>query len=340
MVNKKLSADRILIAKTTHLGDLVISLPMAAVLKRHYPHSTVIFLTHTRTADVAKRCLDIDEVYPMPDAIGQLPDLLRQLNIDVFIQTNTSKELGIAAKAADIPVRIGSWYRHYNWWLCSHRVAISRPHRQLNKRVLDLQHLEPLGITAREVPLTPELYRWSRKDPAALAQTVGLNDGKRRIILHPTLITSRAHQWPLSAYQALIDSLPTGRYQWIITGTAGDRAYLEPLLSRSDGGADIVDTVGRLSLDELMTLMTACDGLVAGSTGPLHLAAALGLHSLGLYQSAPDVHKRWAPLGRFAEMLYSPTRCCGEKKRPVCPCILAIEPDEVKQKILAWFGDA
>lgn len=327
-----------MIAKTTHLGDLVISLPMAAMIKQRYPESTVLFLTHPRTADVAKRCLDIDEVHAMPDTSEQLIALLKRLDIDVFIQANTSKQLGSAAKAAKIPIRIGSLFRHYNWWLCNHTVAISRNYKQLNKRLLDLEYLKPLGIIADDERALPTLYRFSPQKSADLAEKMGLVATKHRIILHPALITSKSHQWPLTAFEALIRFFDSNRYQWIITGIMADRAYLEPLLD-IEGPYDVIDTVGKLTLDELVTFMSACDGMIAGSTGPLHLAAALGLHTIGLYQSKPAVHKRWAPVGRSAATLYSSTRCQGDKKLAPCPCILDIDPQNVKARIMSWFAD-
>ncbi|ASF48172.1 glycosyltransferase family 9 protein [Methylovulum psychrotolerans] len=334
-----ISFQRILIAKTSHLGDLVISLPMAAAIKRHYPEATVIFLTCPNTATVARRCLDVDEVYSLPEAAADLPPLLKSLNIDVFIQANTSKKRGLAAKAAAIPIRIGSLYRYYNWFLCTHTVAISRCFRHLNKRLLDLQYLRPLHIIADDLNAVPDYYRFAPKTDHALTGRFGLNVNKHRIILHPASITSQAHRWPLASYAQLIDSLDPERYQWLITGTAAERAYLTPLLNSPGRQADVVDTVGQLTLDELMTLMMACDGLVAGSTGPLHLAAALGLHTLGLFQSKPSIYQRWAPVGRAAAILHSTTPCCGDKNQQACPCIVAISPASVKERVLAWFAD-
>lgn len=336
-MKQDISSQRILIAKITQLGDLVISLPMAGIIKQRYPSATVLMLTSAKTADVARRCLDVDDVHAMPDGFEKLPALLKSLNIDVLIQASEWKELAWAAKAAKIPMRVGSLYRSHNWWLCTDRVAISRGHRQLNKRLLDLEYLRPFGIASTDLKQLPELYRFSKKNGQRLAEKLGLNYAKHRIILHPTLTTAKAHQWPLSHYSALIQSFGKDRFQWIITGTEADRSYLQPLLDSEYPQADVVDAVGQLTLDELMTFMMECDGLVAGSTGPLHLAAALGLHTVGLLQSKPAVNRRWAPVGRSASILYSSSPCVGDKRPEPCPCILAITPDSVKACILNWF---
>jgi heptosyltransferase-3 len=332
-----LSGHRILIAKTTHLGDLVISLPLAACLKKQFPGSTVMFLTQPRTAAVAERCLDVDAVYTEPDSFEGLVTLLTNLQLDVFIQVNTSKHLAEAAKAANIPMRIGSLFRVYNWWLCTHLAFISREYKHLNKRLLDLEYLKPLGIATPDFDELPSLYRFSWHDPQPLIERLNLNMGKRRIILHPCLITAKSHQWPLAAYHQLMASFDPQQIQWIITGTAADRAYLEPLLAINDPNIDYADTVGQLALNELITLIMVCDGLVASNTGPLHLAAALGIKTLGFYQSKPAVFKRWAAAGNSVTMVHSKLPCQGDKSGKDCPCVQAIDTKQVQAVINGWF---
>ena len=331
-----MDSSRILIAKTTQLGDVVISLPMAACLKQHFSGCAVFFLTQGRTKDAASRCLDVDAVYEMPQTFDELVALLVGLRLDVFIQANTSRHLAEAAKAARIPMRIGSAFRWYNWPLCSHRVAISRGYRHLNKRLLDLQYLHPLGITAPSIDGLAALYRFSQQDASVIVARLGLNLTKRRIILHPTLITSRIHQWPLESFQALMDAFDPSLYQWVITGTQADREYLGGLLA-NHGTVDRVDSVGQLSLDELVTLMQNCHGIVAGSTGPLHLAAALGINTLGFYQANVAVQKRWAAVGRSVTVLQSNTVCQGDKSGSHCPCVKNITVTQVTDVIAAWF---
>jgi heptosyltransferase-3 len=89
-------------------------------LKRRDPHCTVIFLTNPRTADLARCCPDIDEVYGEPETPEELRALLASLDIDIFIQVNNSRVNAIAAYEAVIPVRIGSLFRFYNLRLCTH----------------------------------------------------------------------------------------------------------------------------------------------------------------------------------------------------------------------------
>lgn len=339
---------RVLVAKTTHLGDLVISLPMATALKERDPACTVIFLTSPKTLDVARCCPDIDEVYAQPATVEDLAVLLASLQVDIFIQVNNCRVTANAACRARIPIRIGSLFRFYNFRRCTHLVALSR-FRRINKRLLDLQYLLPLGIkiedehaVARMYDLHPPRISVARSPihPDRFAQ------GRRRIILSPALITARSHQWPLESYTRLMRSLDPREYHWFICGAASDRDNLRQLLEQHARDRNVTDLVGRLTMTEFMSFITCCDGLVAGSTGALHLAAALGIRTLGLYQSRAADRERWRPFGRSTSIIHSDVRCQGERRTAAgehkftCQCIAAIDPERVARQLLAWFEPA
>ncbi|MFM7105313.1 MAG: glycosyltransferase family 9 protein, partial [Flavobacteriales bacterium] len=60
----------------------------------------------------------------------------------------------------------------------------------------------------------------------------------------------------------------------------------------------------KFSLDELIQFIGQCQGFVACSTGPMHIAAALGIPTVGLFSPHRPIHPgRWAPLGPNAHYL-------------------------------------
>ena len=96
----------------------------------------------------------------------------------------------------------------------------------------------------------------------------------------------------------------------------------------------IIDMTGRLSLTELLVFINSCDGLVAASTGPLHIAAALGKRAIGIYAPIrPIFPQRWAPLGEHATYLVLDKKCDACRKSGDCECIRAIRPEEVAEKL-------
>ena len=340
----KVPFGRVMVAKTTHLGDLVISLPLAAAIKRHDPNCTVIYLTNRSTVDVARHCSDIDEVYAEPDSPKDLLALLVKLDIDIFVQVNCARSVAKAAALAAIPVRIGSTYRLYNFLFCTELVPISRLSAGLNKRQLDLQYLRPLGI---EAGLTANSEMPPRRSPSLLVAKAALIHPRQfagrtfMIILSPSLITARAHQWPLEAFSSLIRRLDPDQFHWFICGVSGERNRLLPLLSAHLHDSNVTDMVGKLSLNEFISFTSECDGLIAGSTGPLHLAAALGINALGLFASNDAEIRRWRPIGPKASVIYSSVNCKLPKPlydaSDACPCIVAIDPASVAARVQSWF---
>ena len=85
-----------------------------------------------------------------------------------------------------------------------------------------------------------------------------------------------------------------------------------------------------------MLLISYADGLIASGTGPLHLAAALGIHCLGLYPNKQRINgARWAPLGAKAQHIAT-KQACQQCVGDICPCMNAISVAEVKQAICKW----
>ena len=76
--------------------------------------------------------------------------------------------------------------------------------------------------------------------------------------------------------------------------------------------------------------------LYAASTGPLHIAAALGKLTIGLYPPIKPMHPgRWAPLGNLSTFIVKPKKCNKCRKRKVCECLESITPEEVRDHLIA-----
>jgi ADP-heptose:LPS heptosyltransferase len=160
------------------------------------------------------------------------------------------------------------------------------------------------------------------------ADVEGLLDARRfNLILHPKSRGS-AREWGLDNFRRLVDDLPPERYKIFITGTAADGQLLVPLLTEFP---TLTDLTGRLSLSELITFISKADGLIAASTGPLHLAAALGIHAMGIYPPIRPMHPgRWAPVGPKAKVFVKALDCEACRRTGDCSCIREIPPRAIE----------
>jgi ADP-heptose:LPS heptosyltransferase len=122
----------------------------------------------------------------------------------------------------------------------------------------------------------------------------------------------------------------------LVSGTANEQALMQGWLQQHQ--AYITDITGKLTLPEFVSFIGACEGLVAASTGPLHIAAALGIHALGLFPPMKPIHPgRWAPIGAKAEFLVLDKDCQDCRYDPAgCRCIRQLSVEAVNQRIQAW----
>jgi heptosyltransferase-3 len=334
-----------LVSRTDAIGDVVLTLPVCGRLKELHPGCRVVLIGRSYTAAVAAACpwvddfLNLDELQALPEP--QQVAALRRFGAAAIIHVFPNKLLARLAQKARIPVRIGTRNRWRHWLTCNRLVALSRRHSPLHEAQLNLQLLRPLGgASDNPLPAVAQLVRLEAAEPLAetwqslLAQR---RAGQLNVILHPRSRGS-AREWGLANFGQLAQLLHAAGHRVFITGTAAEGQELADWL-RENAPFLAADLTGQLSLPQFIAFIAAADGLVAGSTGPLHLAAALGRHALGLYPPIRPMHPgRWAPLGRHAGYLvFNKPACQDCRTQPAaCTCIRAIGPPTVAAQVLTW----
>lgn len=337
-----MSAPTFLVSRTDAIGDVVLTLPVAGWLKQQHPGCRVVLIGRSYTAAVAAACPWVDEFLEYDEKLAS-PSLaqLRSYEAAAIIHVFPNKRLAQLARQAGIPVRIGTRNRLFHWLTCNRLVALSRRHSPLHEAQLNLALLAPLGYRA---PLAlPEVAALVRLAPAVPLRPgfrqllAARRPGQLNIILHPRSRGS-AREWGLAHFGQLARLLHAAGHRVFTSGTAAEGEELAEWL-RDNAAFLTADLTGQLGLPEFIAFIAAADGLVAGSTGPLHLAAALGRHALGLYPPIRPMHPgRWAPLGSHAGYLVFDRPDCHDcRAQPTaCTCIKAIEAATVAAKIGQW----
>jgi len=95
---------------------------------------------------------------------------------------------------------------------------------------------------------------------------------KFNLILHPKSKGS-AREWPLDHFNKLVSLLPEKKFKIFVTGTREEGEMISTFLEQNKNKR--TDLTGQFPLRELILFIHAAEGLVAASTGPLHLAAAM-----------------------------------------------------------------
>ena len=334
-----LSKKRIILSKTNRIGDVVVSLPVASMLKKIAPDCYIIMLVTNYTKMLAERYRDVDEYICWDDTSTYTNpvDSLKKLNADIIIHLRGRKDIAKSAKLAGIPLRVGATNRLYNWLYCNKRYKVNRTrHSPYHDAQLDMQLVLP--IINQSMPTQDDIAKLMHFNARSAPLIDNLIDkGKFNLILHPKSVTDAGkREWPIENFKSVIKALDPKLFKIFITGTEADGKLVREYLCKPF--SHVCDLTGKLSLDELTILIQSADGLVAGSTGPLHIAAAMGIHALGLYTPVLGHNPtRWGPIGQRAEYLITDkTNCNACKKNQACPCIRDITPNQVISRLLDW----
>jgi len=345
-----MSRPTFLISRTDAIGDVVLTLPVAGWLKQQYPGCRVVLIGRAYTAAVAAACPWVDEFLELDALVadGQLSSAsllaaMRAYAAAAILHVFPNKLLARLARQAGIPVRIGTRNRLFHWLTCNRLVALSRRHSPLHEAQLNLQLLAPLGYTAPlalpEVAALVHLQAAGSLRPELQQLLAVRQPGQLNIILHPRSRGS-AREWGLAHFGQLARLLHAAGHRVFISGTLEEGAELAAAnWFREHKRYLAADLTGQLELPEFIAFIAAADGLVAGSTGPLHLAAALGRHALGLYPPIKPMHPgRWGPLGLHAQYLVFDRPDCQDcRAQPAaCTCIKALEVATVAAQVGEW----
>jgi ADP-heptose:LPS heptosyltransferase len=333
---------RILVCRTDRIGDSVLTLPLCGLLQERFPSCEIAYLGRRYTTPVVRRSPHVQRVIDW-DAFASHAEAvaaLRALSCDVALFVYPQRDVARAVAAAGIPRRIGTSRRWFHWLWATERVALRRGGSPLHEAQLNA--LLARTLLALDAPPALETLRplthLAAPPPSDRVRAL-LDDARFRLVVHP-LSGGSAPRWPLAHVAELARRLDPSRFVVLVSGAGVEVDTLRPWLR--DLPPHVVDATGG-TMDELLALLAGADGVLAPSTGPLHLAAALGTRTAGLFPHAAtswDV-SRWHPLGPRAEVLAPPDPCpdCA-RLGTACPCLERLTPATVVARVEAWASGA
>ncbi len=259
----------IIISRTDAIGDVVLTLPMASLVKKILGKETkVIFFGKTYTNPVINCCDSIDgfinyDTFLGFDKNGQA-DFLKECKADAIIHVFPRSSIALAAKRAGIPERIGTTNRLFHWFTCNRLVKLSRKNSTLHEAQLNVKLLKPLGHSG-SISLNEIKNLYQLKNISKLPEKISnlLSPDKFRLVIHPKSNAS-GREWNIDHFQDLIRLLPANKFQFIISGGKNEEAFINEWIKKLP--AHVINLAGKLSLEELISLLNSCHGIIATST--------------------------------------------------------------------------
>lgn len=321
--------ENIIISRTDSIGDIILALPVAGVLKKYFPDIKIGLMGKEYTREMVMASGYIDAFIDVEDFLSR-EILLDGKKPAGIIHLLTNKIIAKRAAALKIPIRIGTTGRIYHWFTCNKLVPLSRNKSLLHEAQLNLKLLKPLGIHENfSFNYIQQLYGLTKMQPLEGRFSTSIQKDKYNIIIHPKS-QGNAREWPAEHFIELINLLDKDAYTIFISGVDKEKKYVQQITDKLN--KPVINMAGNIPLGQFIAFINQCDGVLANSTGPLHIAAALEKDAYGIYPPIKPKHPgRWGPIGPKAQVFVLNKECndCRNDKEN-CSCINAISPLSVK----------
>jgi heptosyltransferase-2 len=340
---------RIVVIRTDRIGDVVLATPLIRALRCSFPDAYIAALVRPYTRDVLLHNPHLNDIL-VDDPEGEHAGregfwrqvrMLRSHRFDTALLLLPTERLAWMLFLAGIRRRIGTGVRLYQVLTFMRMVSRHKyvPLRHEADYCLDLGRV----IGAQAVDLRAEVFvtEQERAGAAAILEPLGSPaslHGKIRLIGIHAGHGRSAPNWRPARYAELAEMLLKDHsVRIVLTGGEGDRQLLEPFRLPEPGR--VIDLVGKLQVRELVGVLSWLDVLVSASTGPMHIAAGLGVPTVSLFCPLTACSpKLWGPLGNRSEILLPPedycrNRCPGDPH--ICDLEDGIRPEDVVQRIHA-----
>ena len=307
--------ERILVIKLDHLGDVLLATPVFSNLRRAYPNAELHALTGTWSRVVLEKHPDVNNVieYNSPAfcRTGQ-PTSLRE-TFTLYRQLRRQKYGLIVELRSD-------WRTVWFAFLRFAPKRLSRAALQVaNKlgfaqfsgthettRNLDVlrQAGIPTSVETAIFSVTTEDKKWA----SDFLATYQIDRQHPLIAIHPGSPIA-LKRWMPERYAELADWLiAQKRAQILYVGVKDEIPIITEIQALMRG--ESINIAGKTTLSQLASILPTCNVFIGNDSGPMHLAAAVGTQTVGLY--GPGDPTRFGPAG---------AKCQTIQRKSDCPCL-------------------
>uniref|UniRef100_UPI004048A236 glycosyltransferase family 9 protein n=1 Tax=Roseivirga sp. TaxID=1964215 RepID=UPI004048A236 len=290
---------RVLAIRNDKLGDFMLIWPALMLLKKSLPDCEVTVLVPSYTQSIAEACPWIDNVMIDPLDIASI----NRKNFDAVVTFFSTGRIGLQVWKGRIPLRIAPATKiaqiFYN-----HRIVQRRSRSEKPEYVYNMELIEAFLKIKNVDPATIEPPYWPIIDDRAeervkLENELKLSNSRKWFFVHSGSGGS-ANNLSLEQYAKLVNSIDaefsvSEKPQWIFTAGPGEESQARKL-NDMVSDVDSVVYVSKKGLSDFSKSLVSADLFIAGSTGPLHVAGALDIKTVGFFPAKiSSTSLRWRP---------------------------------------------
>lgn len=347
------SIRRILIVKLDHIGDCVTALPAVRRLKRHFPAARITVLTGRASKPIWALEPAVDELiefdfFHARSSTGlierseedwrELRQHLAPHRFDLAIDLRKHWETRPVLKYTGARYLAGFDMKGKFPWLdvaieWSEDIALIRKRQQTTDELINLvDAVAAAGEADRTV--FAQLPAPLGDEALAAIPEAGRIFHKRVVCVHPS-VGNEMRQWPWEYFGLLIDQLiETQDVHVILIGGPDEAEFGTKILEASAYPKSVWSVIGHVKLGDLPALIARCALFVGNNSGPQHIAAGLGVPTVGIHSGVVDA-REWGPMGIHACAIHRVMTCapCYHSKLEDChrelACLRGLLPADV-----------
>jgi heptosyltransferase-1 len=311
------------------MGDILHALPGVAALRQARPQWQIGWAAEPRWRSLI--CADPIHLVNAkawartpfhPNTLREIRALRRDLRAqryDICIDLQGAVRSALTGRLAGAPRMIGE--DHPREWAARYFFHERIPTRGVHvieqaAEVCAAAVGEPLSPILPHLPLDCEAEQWA-------GQVLGDSARQRVVLLSPGAGWG-AKRWPADRFGAVAGALHAQGYTVLVNSGPDEQSIAQEVVHASAGAAQAPE----FTLERLIAMTRRVSLVIAGDTGPLHLACALGKPVVGIY--GPTDPARNGPFGVPSRVLRHPEskRDHTRHERPEAG-LLTITPQQV-----------
>jgi len=325
---------KILLIRFARLGDVILLVPSIRALRSRYPKAIIEVLVDHRYAGVLEMCSAVDRVISvdrlaMRDggkmrAVGSMFRLAQELRAtayDLVLDFHSFRETHLLTWYSGARWRLGLKRVHSSYWPFCFNLGPVLEDDDLHVSAVFLSMLGFLGIVPVSNGHLLDLNSELRQEADSFLRRYQIEAGALRIGFNLGA-GSQSRTWPPQKFAELAERIAQHNKAVVIAFSGpGEDSLSSEFCSRVRSTSVI--PAPNLALSQLAALFNRCDVLVSNDTGPMHLGAAAGVPTLGLFSVARPNH--YHPLGTDSRWVS-------------CPSIEQLDAEIVYQHFLQILG--
>lgn len=347
-IQKKIPKE-VLIIRIWAIGETILTFPAIRTLKKQLPNIKITMLITKKLKEIVQMNPDIDNIIIVnhtPLGFGKILYSLIKKRYDYVIDFEPFMRISAILSFFASSNRIGFNTPNIRKLLYTERVLYNNEEHAINNFMHLINAINPINELSYE---SPELHitNSSKNFAGRFFNAHKIEEGNFIIGIHVGAGEGGLYRrWTIERFAELTKQLITKqKAKILLLGSKEEIQLIQNLMNLVKNKESVFLTITE-NISDLASILKKCQLYIGNDTGPLHLAAVLGIPTIGLF--GPETPKKYGPIGKNAVAIYKDNICpfspciigyinripykCINNKNPQI-CLLSITVDDILKKI-------